>query len=262
MFTYLVQNLFTRDDPYIIYPTIIDSPNVPRAEPFDALKCYSHCFGGHWQFVGLEGSEYFSHKRNVSNAVASVIVKVARDTDFLPNTRGIITDNELYHSFTQSIPLQYFEEGQGFQRVCSIELDGDYEQYIDAVNAKLGLGMYSGIPEALRELFPKKIEQGQRRWLLQLLTIKQIFENCPVVIQLGQLAITLKRNPDDGSAIIEPQTATLTVTGYIADEHTFVENAEKLDRSVEKLTLIDMLETMRTREEEPRGDDEFTEEKL
>ena len=114
MFTYLVQNLFSRNDPDIIYPTIIDSPNVTRAEPFDALKCHSHCFGGHWHFTGLEGPKYFTHKRNVSNAVSSVILKVARDTSFLPNTRGIVTDNELYHTFIQSIPLDYFEDVQGF----------------------------------------------------------------------------------------------------------------------------------------------------
>ncbi|KAF9348140.1 hypothetical protein BGX26_000421 [Mortierella sp. AD094] len=166
-----------------------------------------------------------------------------KETEFQPGITGLITDNEAYNKFTESIPLTYFENGQGFQRTCPIQLDGTLDQLVTATNAKLGLGMCSGIPDSLRKLFPKTIngDGSQRRWLPAPMAV---FENCPVVVQIGQLSLNLTGK--GGNVEIEPQTATLVVTGYIADE----KSASKLDETVEKKTLQDLIDMMTTKETE------------
>ncbi|KAF9434920.1 hypothetical protein BGZ76_007206 [Entomortierella beljakovae] len=238
-----------RNDPTVIIPKITASPSIARVPEFDALRSHVHVFGQHFHFKGLKGEDYFNHKRNIGYAVSSILLKVAKETNFQPGITGLITDNDAYNKFTGSIPLHYFEDGQGFQRTCLIELDGTMDQFVTATNAKLGLGMCSGIPEALRKVFPKTLSKdgSQRRWLLQLITIKQVFENCPVVVQFGQLSLNLKG--EGNNVEIEPQTATLVVTGYIADEYSFRKSATTLEDNVEKKTTQDFIDTITTKED-------------
>ncbi|KAI7825607.1 hypothetical protein BC939DRAFT_476057 [Gamsiella multidivaricata] len=210
-------------------------------------------FGEDTSDPDARGAEVFRDPRNHPVAVASVIAFSAYQTGFLPQERGVITDESVYANFMKKIAtfpgllLRSTKQGSMALNGSSDQLK---EQIIQSIESEVA--NRNVVADSIVDALPLSLEdKAKQDWTVSALVLQKDEEG----VKVDLIAITLNlHNNKTGQAEITPGKASVHQDSFIANAAFLSINADALGSRIETVQVQAMLDLLTTPHKKDDGE--------
>ncbi|KAG0198057.1 hypothetical protein BGX28_008476 [Mortierella sp. GBA30] len=207
-----------------------------------------------------DGTAVFRDKWNHADGVASILLYSAKETAFHP-ADGISDSPESYFDFLQKVAdFPAFHIIGTEDKEYDLTLDGSLEQFLDQITDKYRLslsrslhqptlGLLDRIRDAFRGLVPESVDnpsKTRKKWLLSLVILQKPKESDEVTFEMIHVRLTISKEEKSGRALIDQQSASMTVSSYMVIGRYISFYSDELARFIEKGDVDQLISALTT----------------